>query len=391
MKIKLLFAYFSGLMLVVSCGKNAIVNGNVANAENELLELSENVTPKKIIDTVRLGSSGKFSFKYDFKKNTSPVFLSLSLSDKTLASLLLEPGDKVNIETDKKNPAGYKISGSEGSLLLKELNDKMLKTTISVDSLIKVLNKLEKTPEYEEQSQKISKELASIFTKHKRELIKFVVKNNKSYAAYTAIYQILPNGIGVFGKESDALYFKLLADSLETKYPRSPYVLQLRDDYNRLIKSTTIQNLIDNAEETTIPNINLPDATGKQVSLASLKGKLILLNFWSSRDKVTAMNNNDLLPIYEKYKSEGFEIYQVSLDENRDSWLQAINTQKLPWINVCDFMGKNTYPVRLYNITKLPANYLIGKDSEVIGKDLFGEKLEEKIREGVAKELEIKN
>jgi peroxiredoxin len=197
------------------------------------------------------------------------------------------------------------------------------------------------------------------------------------------MYQVLPNGIGVFGKKDDALYYKLLADSLEKKHPRSPYVLQLRDDYNRLVNTNTIQNLINNAEETAIPDVKLPDATGKQVSLLSLKGKVVLLNFWSSQDKVTAMNNNELLPIYEKHKSEGFEIYQVSLDEDRERWLQTINMQKLPWINVCDFTGTKTYPLKLYNITKLPANYLISRNGEIIGKDLFGEKLEEKIKENL--------
>jgi peroxiredoxin len=384
MKMKLMFACLVGFMLVVSCGKNDVtIKGNVFNAGNGLLELSVNTTPKKLIDTVRLDSLGKFSFKYDFKKNTFPVFLSLSLSDTHLATLLVEPGEKVSIETDAKNPAAYKIGGSEGSLLLKELNNKMLQTTISVDSIARILSKFENKPEYEEQSQKISKELASIFTKHKRDLIRFVIKNCKSYAAYTAVYQVLPNGIGVFGKENDALYFKLLADSLETKYPRSPYVLQLRDDYNRLIKTSVIQDMIDKASESVIPDVKLPDATGTQISLSSLKGKVVLMNFWSSKDKTTAQNNNELLPVYEKYKSEGFEIYQISLDEDRESWLQTINTQKLTWINVCDFKGNATYPLKLYNVTKLPANYLINRDGEIAGKDLFGEKLEEKIKENL--------
>jgi peroxiredoxin len=384
MKIKLLFVCLAGLALIVSCGKNTVtIKGNVANADDKLLELSVNTTPKKLIDTARLDSSGEFSFKYDFKKSTFPVFFTLSISDKPLASLLLEPGEKVRVETDLKNPATYKVTGSEGSLLLKELNDRMLKTTISVDSIVKISNKLGDTPENAEQIQQLNKDLAAIFTRHKRDLIKFVIKNNKSYAAYTAMYQTLPSGIGVFGKENDALYFKLLADSLEKKYPRSPYVLQLRDDYNRLISVNTIQNLLNTAEQTSIPDVKLPDATGKQVSLLDLKGKLVLLNFWSSQDKVTAMNNNELLPIYEKYKSEGFEIYQVAIDEDRGMWLQTINTQKLTWINVCDFTGTKTYPLKLYNVTKLPANYLISRNCEIIGKDLFGEKLEEKIKENL--------
>ncbi|MDR1169662.1 MAG: TlpA family protein disulfide reductase [Prevotellaceae bacterium] len=384
MKTRLFFVCLAGLLLAVSCGKNAVtIKGHVTDAKDELLELFVNTTPQKLIDTVRLDSLGTFSFKYDFKKNPFPVFFTLSISDKPLASLLLEPGEKVTVETGLKNPAAYQVSGSEGSQLLKELNDKMLKTAISVDSTVRILNKTGDASENSEQSQKTRRDLAAIFTRHKRDLIKFVIKNSKSYAAYTAMYQTLPSGIGVFGKEDDALYFKLLADSLEKKYPRSPYVLQLRDDYNRLINSNAVRNLINSAEETAIPDVKLPDATGTQVSLLSLKGKVVLLNFWSSKDKVTALNNNELLPVYEKYKSEGFEIYQVSLDEDRESWLQTINMQKLPWINVCDFTGTGTYPLKLYNITKLPANYLISRSCEIIGRDLFGEKLEEKIKENI--------
>ncbi|MDR1897212.1 MAG: TlpA family protein disulfide reductase [Prevotellaceae bacterium] len=371
------------LQLFASCGNKAVIAGNVANGENELLELALNVEPKRVIDTVRLKSAGNFSFKYDFKKNTAPVFLTLSAANKSLASLLVVSGEKVRVETDLNKPAEYKVSGSEGSQLLKELNDNMLKVTISVDSLVNLLEKSQNTPEYEELSQKTNKEVAALFTKYKRELIRFIVKNNKSYAAYTAIYQTLPSGIGVFGKEQDALYFKLLADSLETKYPRSPYVYKLRDDYKKLISTTSMQKLLETAEATSIPEIKLPDVTGRDVSLTALKGKLVLLDFWSSKERVTGMNNIELLPIYEKYHPEGFEIYQVSLDENRESWLQAINTQKLPWINVCDFKGVKTYPLQLYNITKLPANYLISKDGEIIGKDLFGEKLDEKIKESL--------
>jgi peroxiredoxin len=383
MKIRVLFVCLAGLMMFISCGKNSVtVKGHVVNAKDKLLELSVNTAPKKLIDTLRLDSLGKFSFKYKFKKNSYPIFFNLSISDKPLASLLLAPGEQATVETDMKNLAAYKVSGSEGSQLLKELNDKMLKTAYSVDSAVKILNQLADTAD-EKASQKIKDDLARIFTVHKRDLIRFVIKNCHSYAAYTAIYQTLPNGIGVFGKENDALYFKLLADSLEKRYPRSPYVMQLRDDYNQLLKTSNIQNLIENAEATTLPDISLPDATGRNIAMSSLKGKIILLNFWSSKDQVTALNNNELLPIYEKYKSAGFEIYQVSLDEDRDSWLHTINTQKLTWINVCDFMGAKTYPLQIYNVTKLPANYLIGKNYEIIGKDLPCDKLEEKIKENL--------
>lgn len=369
------------LLLVASCGSKAVISGNIANAENELLELSLNSNPKTVIDTVRLNSSGKFSFKYNFKKNKAPLFFTLSVSDKPLANLLLEPGDKAILDADYKNASKYTVKGSEGSELMKELNDKMLAVTFSADSLIDILIANENTPEYNEIFKKINKEVAVLYTKYKQSLIKFIVQNNKSYASFAALYQVLPNKYEVFGKEGDAPYYKMLADSLEKKYPQSVYVYKLRDDYKMLTQIKAIQKVLENAEQISIPDITMPDIKGNQVSLSSLKGKVVLLDFWSSEDRISSMNNNELLPIYEKYHSKGFEIYQVSTDKSREKWLLTINNQKLPWINVCDFSGKDTYALGLYNVKKLPANYLISKEGEIIGKDLFGEELDKKLNE----------
>ena len=388
MKIRTLLLGIFGicfLFLMSSCGKNAVISGNVTNAENELLELALNTQPKTIIDTVRLNEAGKFSFKYDFQKNTTPVFFTLSVKENTLATLLVEPGEKITVNSDFKNPAAYTVSGSEGSALLKSLNDKMLATTYSTDSLLNVLGKYENgsEEEYEEARKKINREMAVLYTKYKQSLIRFIIRNNKSLASYTAMYQVLPNSFSIFGKEGDAIYYKLLADSLETKYPRSPIIYQLRDDYKKLTQVSSIQKLIENAGETILPEITMPDVNGKPVSLTSLKGNVILLDFWVSAERTSSMNNLELLPIYEKYHSQGFEVYQVSIDVSRDSWLQTINNQKLPWINVCDYQGTNTAALRAYNVTKIPANYLISKEGEIVGKDLFGDELEMKIKEAI--------
>ncbi|MDR2465881.1 MAG: TlpA family protein disulfide reductase [Prevotellaceae bacterium] len=368
--------------LLASCGQKAIVAGNVLNAENnEPLALSVTGTTGKIEDSVRLNSSGRFSLKYEFGKSSFPVFVTLSLSGKNMVQLLLEPGERVEVKLDAKNPAAYELSGSEGSALMKILNDKTLGASLAMDSILAALKQYENTPQYEAETERANKELSTVFTRHKRDLIRFVVANSKSCAAYSAIYQTLPDGPNVFGKETDALYFKILADSLETRYPRSPYVWRLRDDYASLTRASSLRNLMEKAESSGMPDVAMPDATGTPVKLSSLRGKVVLLNFWSSRDRLTSTNNMELLPIYERYREAGFEIYQVSLDENRDSWLQTINTQKLPWINVCDFAGTATYPLKLYNVTKLPANYLIDRQGEIAGKNLFGKQLEDRLKE----------
>jgi peroxiredoxin len=368
--------------LFASCEQRAVVAGNVLNAENNgLLTLSVTGSTGKIEDSVRLNSSGRFTLKYGFGKSSFPVFVTLSLSGKNMVQLLLEPGERVGVKLDAKNPAAYEVSGSEGSAQMKILNDKTLGASLAMDSILAELRQYENTPQYVAETERANRGLSTVFTRHKRDLIRFIVTHSKSCAAYSAIYRTLPDGPNVFGKETDALYFKILADSLETRYPRSPYVWRLRDDYAALTRASSLQNLIENAASTGMPDVSMPDATGTPVKLSSLRGKVVLLNFWSSRDRVTSTGNMELLPIYERYHGAGFEIYQVSLDENREAWLQTVNTQKLPWINVCDFAGTATYPLKLYNVTKLPANYLIDRQGEIAGKNLFGEQLEARLKE----------
>jgi hypothetical protein len=130
-----------------------------------------------------------------------------------------------------------------------------------------------------------------------------------------------------------------------------------------------------------IPNIEAPNRQGINVSLNSLKGKTILVSFWASIDQNSRMENRNLKRIYAKYKSKGFEIYQVSLDQSKILWENAVVQDGADWISVCDLKSIDSPNVRLYNISSIPANYLINKDGDIIGKDLFGSRLEEKLAE----------
>ena len=382
-----LLVVLSASLVAFSCTDKASIGGRVKNADKELLELSLNTSPFRTLDTCRLKNEGKFSFKYEFK-NDYPVFLLLNAVKQNervpLATLLLENGENVVIESDYEQPGAYTVKGSKGSALVKELNDKMLVVTASYDSLSRALKQAEQTAANDSVLSRINKETGSLFVKYKQWLIRFVINNNKSYAAYMAMYQRMPNGFALFGKEQDAIYYKTLADSLDARYPKSPYVKQLRDDYKQLINAGAVRELLNKAEEVSgIPDIKLPDVEGREIALSSLRGKIVLLSFWTPEDKGLLMDNMDLLEIYGKYSSKGFEIYQISLDLSRDRWMQAVNNQQLPWISVSDMKGANSSAVGLYNVTKLPANFLIDKNGELIVRDVFGKTLEQNIEQAL--------
>jgi hypothetical protein len=105
----------------------------------------------------------------------------------------------------------------------------------------------------------------------------------------------------------------------------------------------------------------------------------VLLTFWASQDENSRRENRHLKKLYNGYKSKGFEIYQVSLDKSKILWESAIAQDGIDWVSVSDLQASNSYAARVYNVSSIPSNYLISRDGDIIGKDLFGSLLDEKL------------
>jgi glutathione peroxidase-family protein len=106
-----------------------------------------------------------------------------------------------------------------------------------------------------------------------------------------------------------------------------------------------------------------------------LDGNVILVDFWAAEAGNSNALNAELKEIYDEYKDEGFRVYQVSADTSKVAWITAVQEQALPWISVCDFMGEASPMLRAYNVRKLPSNFLIDKQGNIIAKDLYSSAL----------------
>ena len=129
------------------------------------------------------------------------------------------------------------------------------------------------------------------------------------------------------------------------------------------------------------PQLSLPSLQGDSISLSSLKGKVVLIDFWASWCGPCRISNKQLVKLYAKYKDKGFEIYGISIDENRNAWEKAVKKDKITWLQVNDDAGSASPVTRDWNVYQIPTSYLMDQNGNLIAMDLDTRSLERKLKE----------
>lgn len=129
------------------------------------------------------------------------------------------------------------------------------------------------------------------------------------------------------------------------------------------------------------PEIALSDTKGNEIKLSSFRGKYVLVDFWASWCKPCRHENPNVVSAYTRFRDKNFTILGVSLDTDKDSWLNAIKEDGLAWTHISDLKGWKSAAIPLYNIEFIPFNVLVDTDGKVIAQNLSGKKIEEKLEE----------
>jgi len=129
------------------------------------------------------------------------------------------------------------------------------------------------------------------------------------------------------------------------------------------------------------PDIKLKQPDGTEIALSSLRGKVVLIDFWASWCGPCRRENPFNVKMYDDFKDKGFEIFGVSLDSEAGRWKSAIANDSLVWKHVSDLGGWQSAPAKIYQVSSIPATYLLDKDGKIIAKGLRGENLYAKLQE----------
>jgi len=371
------------LLLVIasiSCTKSDdfVINGTVTNAITNAIYLDKlEVNGTTPFDSAKIDKKGNFKIHGSVSQ---PTFFLLRLNNQKFITLLLDSKEKVTVSADYINfSSDYNLIGSPGSIKVKELNLHLMKNNTSIDSLQSLIRLHSGNENYLQKQKEWVSQINRIHEEQQKYSNDFILKNPFSLSSILAIYQKYNNGEFVV---QDLQTIKVAASALFSMYPNSGHAKTLYDDTKNMMKNAQNVKLHQFIKEVGInsPDINLPDPSGNNIKLSSLKGKYVLLQFWSAVDNDSRILNPVLKENYNKFKAKGFEIYQVSLDTSRQAWLKTINDDQLNWINVGDMKG-SLNAVANYNIRAVPSNYLLDKEGNIVARDLIGPSLYRKLNE----------
>jgi thiol-disulfide isomerase/thioredoxin len=371
------------LVILFSACKEKVrftVKGVVKGNKRDYIYLTRlEVDTPVLLDSSKINRNGQFSFKV---KAEEPDFYQVGYSTSDFITLLARPGEKIQLTFEGEYLyENYKVDGSEESVKLQALDADLAETHKKLDSLSTLYEKASTSPDSITRRTELESQFSSVIKDQRKKNIAFIITNLNSLASIKALYQKINPETYVLYDSKDLQYMKIVNDTLSKYYPHSKHVQALSRDFTKEMNqmyASKLEQMASNLPETKL-DPNLKTTEGKRIALSSLRGKYVLLAFWSVRSKQCIEENLQLKDLYKRYKSKGFEIYQINLDENEVDWRTAVNFDELPWINTREDDPEELLNARLFNIKAVPANYLFDRGGKIIASNLHGKALEIKL------------
>jgi peroxiredoxin len=329
------------------------------------------------VDTALCDASGAFEMVFTADR---PAFYVLRFGHSAYVTLLMEPGESLEFTGTSENTEEYSVKGSPGSELLRELSSEHKQTLKALGEITRKNMEAMSSPGYPALKMEFDRQFDSITNKFRAYSLAYIKENAASLSILVALYNLYGQGLPVFHPGEDLSVYKFVDSALMSRYSEFEAVrllhAQIAESEQWLNENQTMVPL---QKGKIAPDFVSSRPDGSQLALSDLQGSYVLLNFWAGWSRLSREEGPWLRKAMDSFGHRNFRILQVSLDDHREEWLEAIREDQLNWDHVSDLKRWESPAVDLYRVEKVPFSVLIDPTGRIVELNLFGEELLNKL------------
>ncbi len=316
-----------------------------------------------IHSTAPILADGSFSLEFDLSE---AELFRLFLAENNNILLVVRPGDRLQLTLDAANLGNNpQVNGSAENQAFWDFSRQYAILSAGVDSVETAWKSLQQAGAGTDKAFETLRGRFAFYDQLRTQgVIQYINANPSSLSGLVYVEKLdIDEHFGLHDLYDKALF---------AAHPGNNFV----KEFHRKVEAARVLAIGNVA-----PEISLPDTSGQVQSLSSLRGKVVLIDFWAAWCGPCRKENPHVREMYRKYNSLGFEVFGVSLDRTAEAWKKAIRDDELPWTQVSDLKYWKSDAAKLYGVSAIPFTILIDREGKIIGKKLRGEMLTQKLLE----------
>ncbi|WP_420575750.1 peroxiredoxin family protein [Ekhidna sp.] len=313
-------------------------------------------------DTLEVDENGSFT---EYLTIEEPAFFRANFNGRQIITLILTGEEnEVVLNAHGADPRGFsEVSGSYDTEYKNQIDAMMQEYRTQIQGMQQAQRQARANNDAQA-FQTAQLQMMDLAKRTEAELKDLIREASPSLAAFY--------GLQMIDASQNFAFIDSIATELRAEMPENFHV------ENLMSQISTTKSLAIGEEA---PEISLQNPEGETITLSSLRGKYVLIDFWAAWCRPCRAENPNVVRVYNEYSDENFEILGVSLDRTREKWLGAIEQDGLPWLHVSDLKYWRSQAAIDYQVNAIPATFLVDPEGKIIAKNLRGASLEAKLKE----------